>query len=93
MASVLNLLVSAALALVAVNLLTMLRFRQDKRAAIMGGRRVPERELLALAMFGGTPGALLARHWFRHKTKKQPFSTLLILIAAVQAGATLWLIW
>lgn len=38
-------------------------------------------------MIGGTPGAFLARHWFRHKTRKQPFSTLLILIAVIQAGA------
>jgi uncharacterized membrane protein YsdA (DUF1294 family) len=81
----------AILALIAVNLWTVLRFRQDKRRAIFGAPRIPERELLGLALIGGTPGALLARHWFRHKTRKQPFSTLLILIAVIQAGAIIGL--
>lgn len=71
----------------AINLWTILRFRQDKRSARIGTRRVPERELLGLALIGGTPGALLARHLYRHKTRKQPFSTLLWLIAVAQAGA------
>lgn len=77
----------AALALVALNLFTILRFHQDKQRAIAGERRIPEASLLGLALIGGTPGAFLARHWFRHKTRKQPFSTVLILIAMIQAGA------
>lgn len=78
---------AAAFCLVAINLWTILRFRQDKRAARIGTRRVPERQLLGLALIGGTPGAFLARHLYRHKTRKQPFSTLLWLIAVAQAGA------
>ena len=74
-----------------VNLFTMLRFWQDKRRALTGARRIPEADLLALALVGGSPGALLARHLFRHKTKKQPFSTWLLLIVAVQAGALIGL--
>lgn len=77
----------AALALVAVNLLTILRFHQDKRRAVAGARRIPEADLLGLALIGGTPGAFLARLLFRHKTRKQPFSTWLILIAVIQIGA------
>jgi uncharacterized membrane protein YsdA (DUF1294 family) len=65
---------------------TMLCFRQDKGAAIAGRRRIPEKDLLGLALIGGSPGALLARHLFRHKTRKQPFSTLLQLIAVTQMG-------
>ena len=75
-----------AFALLAVNLWTILRFWQDKSRAIAGTRRVPEADLLGLALIGGTPGALLARHLFRHKTRKQPFSTWLMLIAVVQIG-------
>lgn len=82
-----NLVTAAALALLTVNIWTVLRFWQDKRSAIAGRRRVPEADLLGLAAIGGTPGALLARKWFRHKTRKEPFSTHLLLIAAVQAGA------
>lgn len=69
-----------------VNLWTILRFRQDKQRAIAGARRIPEADLLGLALIGGTPGAFLARHLFRHKTRKQPFSTWLWLIAVIQAG-------
>ena len=42
-------------------------------------------------MIGGSPGALLARRWFRHKTRKEPFSTRLLVIVAVQAGTIIGL--
>ena len=77
--------------LVILNLFTMLRFRQDKQRAVAGERRIPEAHLLGLALLGGSPGALAARHMFRHKTRKQPFSTWLFLILAVQAGALIGL--
>ena len=79
------------LALLAVNLWTIWRFRDDKHRAILGMRRVPEADLLGLALIGGTPGAFFARRLFRHKTRKQPFSTWLWLIAMVQAGALIGL--
>lgn len=73
-------------ALVAVNLLTMWRFADDKARAVAGSRRVPESDLLFLAAIGGTPGAFAARRLWRHKTRKQPFSTWLWLIAVAQIG-------
>lgn len=73
--------------LLLVNLVTMLRFREDKRRAVAGAWRMPEATLLGLAAIGGTPGAFLACRLFRHKTRKQPFATLLLLTGAVQAGA------
>ncbi len=76
---------AAAFAL--LNLWTILRFWQDKQRAITGARRIAEADLLGLALIGGSPGALLARRLFRHKTRKQPFSLQLYLIVAVQAGA------
>jgi len=80
--------VAAALLLLIVNLWTIAIFWQDKRAARAGARRVAEANLLTLALIGGSPGALLARRWFRHKTRKEPFSTRLLLIVALQIGAT-----
>ncbi|MEA3045831.1 MAG: hypothetical protein QOJ53_163 [Sphingomonadales bacterium] len=77
---------------VLVNLITMLRFWQDKQRAIAGVRRIPEADLLGLALVGGSAGALLARRLFRHKTRKQPFSTWLLAIAALQLGALLGLL-
>jgi len=78
---------AAFVALLILNAWTVLRFWQDKQRAVAGERRIPEADLLGLAAIGGSPGALLARHLFRHKTSKQPFSTWLLLIAALQAGA------
>ena len=72
--------------LIIVNLFTVLRYWQDKQRAKAGGRRIAEADLLGLALIGGSPGALLARRIFRHKTRKQPFSTYLLLIVAIQAG-------
>lgn len=74
-------------ALLATNLFAFILFGMDKRRARMGLRRFSERTLLLWALIGGTPGAFLGRHVFRHKKRKQPFSTLLWLIAMVQAMA------
>jgi uncharacterized membrane protein YsdA (DUF1294 family) len=74
-------------ALLALNCLTVWRFWDDKRRARAGSRRIAEADLLTLAFFGGSPGALLARRLFRHKTRKQPFSTHLWLVVALQTGA------
>ncbi len=79
-------LTNIALTLLAVNLWTVWAFWHDKRCAMRGRRRPPEANLLGLAMMGGTPAAFLARHLFRHKTRKEPFSTHLQLIAVVQGG-------
>jgi uncharacterized membrane protein YsdA (DUF1294 family) len=79
------------LSLVIVNLFTMLCFREDKQRAVAGERRIPEAHLLGLALIGGSPGALMARRMFRHKTRKQPFSTWLFLIVAIQAGIVIGL--
>ena len=78
-------------ALLVLNLWTMVRFWQDKRRAAAGARRIPESDLLGLALIGGSPGALLARKLFRHKTRKEPFSTQLLVIVALQAGAAIGL--
>lgn len=82
-----NVFVIATTVFVLVNAWTILRFWQDKQRAIAGDRRIPEGDLLGLALIGGSPGALLARRLFRHKTRKEPFSTHLFVIIALQIGA------
>ena len=74
------------LVLAVINLWTIVVFWQDKARAISGRRRIRESDLLMCALIGGTPGAFLARHVFRHKTRKEPFSTYLQIIVMVQAG-------
>lgn len=57
----------------ALSLVLFAMYGFDKAAAKRGGRRIPEASLHLVAVLGGWPGALAARHLFRHKTKKQPF--------------------
>lgn len=78
---------AALLTLLLVNAFTLFRYWDDKRRAVAGAWRVPEASLLGLALIGGSPAALLACRLFRHKTRKQPFQTYLLLIPALQAGA------
>ncbi|WP_144096497.1 DUF1294 domain-containing protein [Croceicoccus sediminis] len=78
--------VKLALYLLAINVWTVGQFWHDKSRAMNGGWRVPEGHLLGLALIGGSPGAFLARKVFRHKTRKEPFSTRLQVIAVLQAG-------
>ena len=60
-------------AYVVMSAVTLLAYRSDKAAARQARRRTPESTLHMLALFGGWPGALVARPAFRHKTTKQPF--------------------
>ena len=63
----------------------------DKRRAIIQIdhpiERIPENTLLCIAAAGGSPAIQAARHKLRHKTRKQPFATLLLLIIGLQVGA------
>ncbi|MCF6370041.1 DUF1294 domain-containing protein [Rhizobium halophilum] len=70
----------------------------DKHAAIEGLWRVRERTLLTAAFLGGSLGAIFAQRLLRHKTRKEPFRTILALIASLHvflftslAGLWLWL--
>jgi len=77
---------TAAVILLIINALTIRAFWSDKQRAIAGDRRISEADLLFFAVIGGSPGALYARRAFRHKTRKEPFSTVLHLICVVQVG-------
>jgi len=82
----------AVLYLLTINGATFAAFASDKRRAISGRRRVPERVLLQLAAVGGSSAALAAQQLLRHKTRKEPFRTELWLIAlghAVALGAAM----
>lgn len=71
------------LAWIGINLIAFLAFGWDKRQAERDGSRTAERTLIGLALFGGALGALIGQQVFRHKTKKQPFRTLLWLAAVI----------
>lgn len=71
------------LAWIGINLIAFLAFGWDKRQAERDGSRIAERTLIGVALFGGALGALIGQQVFRHKTKKQPFRTLLWLAAVI----------
>lgn len=81
------------LVLLAVNCAAFVAFWWDKRLAEAGARRISERTLLGLALVGGSLGAISAQQIFRHKTRKEPFRSLLYLIVLLQivVGAS-WLL-
>jgi uncharacterized membrane protein YsdA (DUF1294 family) len=70
--------------LIAVNLLAFVLMGRDKAAAKAGARRTPETTLLAVAVIGGSAGALLGMVFFRHKSRKPAFRIGLPLILIVQ---------
>lgn len=76
--------VGIALYLLAMNVMALLAFARDKRAAIAGQRRISEDRLLALAFLGGALGAKMAQHLYRHKIRTEPFRQQLNGIIAVQ---------
>jgi uncharacterized membrane protein YsdA (DUF1294 family) len=81
-----------ALALAAVNLLTLFLFWHDKRCARNGRWRVPESMLLGLSLAGGSPAACLAMKRLRHKTQKTGFRVRFRLVVAVQCLAAAYLL-
>jgi uncharacterized membrane protein YsdA (DUF1294 family) len=78
------LLLPAALYLLVVSVAAFLAFVVDKRRAERFERRISERTLLILAAIGGWPGAIAAQQLVHHKTRKEPFRTLLWSIAVVE---------
>lgn len=71
-----------------LTLATASLFAFDKRRAKLGGRRIPERTLLAWSLAGGWVGGAMAMRALRHKTRKRAF--LWRFWAAAFVSATLW---
>ncbi|MEY4237462.1 MAG: hypothetical protein RL339_63 [Pseudomonadota bacterium] len=74
-------------ALAALNFIAFAAFGIDKARAEAGTWRTAESTLLFFALIGGTIGAYAGRKLFRHKTRKQPFSSQLHTIAVLQVLA------
>lgn len=67
-------------------------YKHDKEAAQVNSRRTNEWTLITLGLIGGWPGALVARHRFRHKTKKVPFLVGYWLSVGLNVAGLAWLI-
>ncbi|WP_089605259.1 DUF1294 domain-containing protein [Acinetobacter piscicola] len=75
-----------------INVMTYWFYSQDKEAAQLDQRRVPENTLHILAFLGGWPAAWLAQQRLRHKTQKQPFRKVYFCTIFFNILLILWLI-
>lgn len=71
---------------VVINIITYLAYWVDKRAAVRGEWRIPERNLHALEMIGGWSGALLAQKILHHKNKKKSYQGEFAFVLIMQIG-------
>lgn len=58
---------------VAVNLISAFAAAADKKRAIKGKRRISEKTLMLMGLFGGALGELITMKIVRHKTKHALF--------------------
>lgn len=80
-----------AVLLIIVNLTAFILFYYDKHAAQDRLWRVSESTLLFVALIGGSIGAIAGQQMMRHKTRKEPFRTMLYSIPVLQIVAIGWL--
>lgn len=75
----------------ALNLIVFTIYFLDKQAARNGGWRISERTLLTLALIGGSLGAVAAQQILRHKTRKEPFRSILAAILILHGALVMML--
>ena len=67
-----------------INVVTFFIYGLDKSRAKAGQWRIPEAQLIFLAVIGGSVGALAGMKVFHHKTRKPKFYIGVPVIFAVQ---------
>jgi len=77
--------------LIAINIATFLLYGYDKLISSGDKLRVPELNLQALALLAGSPSALIAQKFFRHKTIKSSFQLVYWGIVLIQVGVLVWI--
>lgn len=78
---------------VAASLAAFVAYGWDKRAAVRGRARVPEKRLHLLELAGGWPGAFIAQRLFRHKVRKPRYQIVFWTIVVLHAGVWLFVLW
>ena len=67
-----------------INVFTFLAYWKDKRAAIKGEWRIPERDLHMLEVLGGWSGALIGQKVLHHKNRKKSYQFIFWLVPLLQ---------
>ena len=78
--------------LIAINVATAAAYAYDRLAAPRGARRVRERTLWLLCLFGGVGGAWLVFFGMRHKTQHRSFWIAQSAATVLWVGLLLWLL-
>lgn len=69
-----------------ISFVNFIMYGADKRAAVRGKWRIPERVLLGASLCGGALGGIFGMIVFRHKTKKSAFIIVNACGLLYQAG-------
>jgi uncharacterized membrane protein YsdA (DUF1294 family) len=75
-----------------MSLITFTAYYLDKSAARANDRRIPEKTLQTLSMFGGWPGAAFAQRLLRHKTAKTEFQHVFWMVVIANCAALVWIL-
>jgi uncharacterized membrane protein YsdA (DUF1294 family) len=78
---------------VTASVAAVIAYAVDKSAAQRGAWRTRETTLHLLALMGGWPGALVAQHLFRHKSRKPSFQLAFRATVAVNCAVLAWIVW
>lgn len=70
--------------LAVINMVTFMAYGFDKYAAQRGGWRIPEKTLHCFMFIGGNAGAHYGSKLFRHKTRKESFRQMVLVVNIVQ---------
>lgn len=73
-----------------LSVMALAMMKMDKRQAQQRGRRIPEKNLWRVAIFGGAIGAYIGMMAFRHKTKHTNFRIGFLMLAILQAALLVW---
>lgn len=78
--------------LIIINAAALLLMLADKLKARRGAWRISEATLIGVAAIGGSVGALIGMHLFRHKTRHVKFTIGIPVILALQIMLAVFLI-
>lgn len=73
-----------------LSLMALLMMKIDKSQARRRGQRIPEKNLWAVAIFGGGIGAYMGMMLFRHKTKHTNFRVGFLVLAGIDVFLLFW---
>lgn len=68
---------------VAMSVMTFMLYWRDKRAAVAGGGRTPERVLHLFELLGGWPGARVGQRCLHHKCSKVSYQVEFWIVVAL----------